>query len=364
MNILWVPPVSIDDLNALSSMLRASPGIVSVLDDFGSGDWERLFHEHVRHGTEFHAHLDANFLSDLLRLFSPAPLTDRARQAAAVMCLAISFDMKVNPTFAAHEYAFTGIDAPDPHLAGFYYLENLNPQQLADIALGRQRQHRLPTLDDLSATKHEGTHREYLRGYGLAYASMLKIVELHRCTSDLSGRNDLLNRVRRAEALLDWMYHDFQFCGSALRVADSLWGRNRRKTVLKKIDTCNASNVLAMCKNAAWDIVLAENWAESESKREPGDPIHLIFTFDKVLRQLATQLLVTPEQQSLSRPEVVLEKYRRSWPEKMAASLTERYLRYERTLNSPLRVWNSDNCPAKSGFIDALEQRICAGLPT
>ena len=345
-------------------MLRASPGIVSLLDDFGSGSWERLFREHVVHGTEFYAHLDANFLSYLLSLFSPAPLTDHARQAAAMMCLAISFDMKVNPTFATHEYAFTGTDAPDPRLAGFYYLDNLNPQQLADIALGRQPQHRLPMLDELPTTKHEGTHRQHLRMWGLAYASMLKIMELHRCTSDLSGRNNLLNRVQRAEALLDWMYHGFVFCGSPLRVADQLWGRYREKTVLKGIDTCDASNVLAMCKNAAWDIVLAENWAGSESKREPGDPIHLIFTFDKVLRELATQLLVTPELQSLSASEVVLEKYRRSWPDKMAASLTEHYLRYESTLNSPLRVWNSDNRPATSEFIDALEQHICAGLPT
>lgn len=54
-----------------------------------------------------------------------------------------------------------------------------------------------------------------------------------------------------------------------------------------------------MCQNAAWDLVLAENWAESEGKRNPGDPFYLIFTFDKVLRQVAGELLAKPGDASI-----------------------------------------------------------------
>jgi hypothetical protein len=362
MNVVWAPPVSIDDLTQLSLMLRNSPSIVATLDDFSTGNWEEFFQEHVVHGTEFYAHLDANFLSQLLRLFSHASLTEHARQAAAMMCLAITFDMKVNPTFATHEYAFTGLDAPDPRLAGFYYINNLHPQQLADFALGRRQGQQLPALNQLLPTKHEGTHRQQLRMHGLAYASLLKIVELHRCIPELSGRNDLSTRARRAEALLDWMYHDFLFCGAPLFVADQLWGQHRQKTVLKGIDACDASNVLTVCRNAAWDLVLAENWAESEGKRRPGDPFHLIFTFDAVLRTLADQLLVKPHQQTQEWSALVLEKYRCSWSHEIAASLADRYLHYESTLDRPTRTWNSENRPNNSEFVIDLERRVCAGL--
>ena len=166
--------------------------------------------------------------------------------------------MHVNPTFATHEYAFSGKDEPDPRLAAFYYLNNLHPQQLADFALGRE--HRtLPNMNDLSPTKHKGTHRQYLRARGLTYASLLQIVKLHRCTEKLSESNTLQMRFNRAVALLDWMYNDFLFCGTPLFVADQLWGQHRTKTVLKKIDSCDASTVLSICKNASWDLVLAEN---------------------------------------------------------------------------------------------------------
>ena len=71
MNVLWVPPVNADDLDQLSALLRDKPPIVSTLPEFGNGEWEEFFHEHVRHGTDFYAHLDANFLSHLLRVFTP-----------------------------------------------------------------------------------------------------------------------------------------------------------------------------------------------------------------------------------------------------------------------------------------------------
>lgn len=357
MNVLWAPPVELDDLDRLSDLLRPAPPIVSMLPDFGDGEWKAFFHEHVRHGTEFYAHLDANFLSELLRLFSSGALTELARRAAAALCFAITFDMKVNPTFASHEYAYTGSDDPDLRLAGFYFLNNLHPQRLADAALGRARE-RMPALETMPRTPHADTHQQRLRMWGLSYASLLKIVELHRCTPALSERHDLQTRFARAEALLDWMYHEFLFCASPLVVADQLWGSRRLKTILKGVDRCDGTNVLAMCQNAAWDLVLAENWAESEGRRLPGDPIHLIFSFDNALRQVAGELLVKPADIDRGREQWVLQKYMRSWPQPMAEALAERYLRYEDNLKSPERAWNQDSRPTNEQFISELESRV------
>jgi hypothetical protein len=351
----WNSPVEFEDLDAISAMLRKSPSIVSALDDFRSGQWEELFFEHFEHGTEFYAHLDANVLSCLLRLFSSAERTHQTRIAAALMCLAVTFEIKVNPTFATHEYAFTGADAPDPRLAGFYFIDNLHPQVLADIALGRQTDAPFPPLCDLPETKHNGTHKQHLRMRGLAYASLLKIVELHRCDGANGQEGSVIARSKRAESLLDWMYHDFLFCNAPLALADQLWGDRRRKTVLKGLNTCSVGIELTICNNAAWDIVLLENWAESESKRKPGDPIHLVFTFDCALRELAGQLLVKPNERSLTKAEAIRRRYRQSWPESIAESLATRYLRYEASLECPSRRWNGVSPPRTKGFIQSLE---------
>ncbi len=360
MNTIWIPPVAHEDLVAISDLLRDTPPVISALPDFGNGRWENFFNEHVIHGTKFYAHLDANFLSSLLYAFSSRSLSKQSRQAFAFLCIAVTFDMKVNPTFSTHEYAFTGQDNPDSRLAGFYLLNNLDPQTLADIALGREFPS-LPQLAQLPPTIFNNTHRQYLKTRGLTYASLLKIVDLHRCDSELSSRDNLDTRFARAKALLDWMYYDFLFCGTPLFVADHLWGKQRSKSILKGIDKCNRTNVLSICQNASWDLVLAESWAGYESSRSPGDPIHLVLTFDKALRSLASELLTLPNQQHLSHEEQVLRKHMRNWPKQMAEKLTQKYLSYEEKLGSSDRNWNSDP-PNRDEFISSLEKYVCCCL--
>lgn len=351
-------PVDKDDLDRLSELLRAEPPIVSALQDFSNGDWREFFHEHVRHGTEFVVSLDANFMSHLLRVFSPGSLPDLSRHAAALMSLAIAFNMKVNPTFASHEYAFTGNGDADVRLAAFYFLNNMHPQRLADIALGRMRGW-LPDPESLPCTQFKGTHRERLRTWGLTYTSLLKIVELHRCTPALSQKRDLRTRFARVESLLDWMYSEFFLCNSPLVVADQLWGKTRMKTILKGIDSCDRTTVIPICQNAAWDLVLAENWALSEGNRAPGDPIHLIFSFDKVLRGLAGELLVKHNEVQYGKEYWVTRRYEKSWPADMAAGLASRYLAYEADSDSPIRQCNRKDKPSNDAITAELEDRLC-----
>jgi hypothetical protein len=356
MNVVWAPPVSFDDLNAVSSMLSKSPSIVAAWDDFCSGDWKEFFQEHEIEGTDFYAHLDANFLSQLLRLFSSSAISNETKVASALMCLAVVFDMKMNPTFATHEYAFTGSDPPDSRLAGFNFINNLHPQFLADVALGRVRNAPFPRLDSLPPTKHVGTHRQRLRMDAIVYTSLLKVVEMDRRLS--TSRGSLAQRATYAEQLQDWMFHDFIFCGAPLKVSDQLWGQHRQKTVLKGIERCDASNVLQTVRNATWDLVLAENWAEYESKRKPGDPFHLIFTFDRSVRAIASRMLMKPTDRDLTEEDLVLKDYRSCWPEPVARSLAGRYLAYVQNLESPARLCNSSQRPSRSDLMDKLERQV------
>jgi hypothetical protein len=356
MNVVWAAPVSFDDLDAISSMLSKSPSIVAAWDDFCSGDWKEFFQECEIEGTEFYVHLDANFLSQLLRLFSGSKITDQTKVACALMCLAIVFDMKMNPTFATHEYAFTGSDPPDPRLAGFNFINNLHPQVLADIALGRAHNALFPRLASLPPTKHVGTHRQRLRMDGIVYASLLKVAAIDRRL--LMTQRTLAQRAKRAEQLQDWMFHEFLFCSGPLKIGDQLWGQHRQKTVLKGIERCDASNVLQTVRNATWDLVLAENWAESEAKRKPGEPFHLIFSFDRAVRTLASRMLMKPVDRHLSREALVLKDHRSCWPAPIARSLASRYLDYERNLGSPNRLWNSPRRPNPSDVVDDLEREV------
>ena len=118
-------------------MTSESNCIVSCIPEFRSGRWLDFIDDQIQFGTEYYAHIDANFLARLMEFSNDKPTTKLERLTAATMCLAICANMKVNPTFATHEYAFSGSLEPDDRLAYFYFLDNTHPQLLADLALGR-----------------------------------------------------------------------------------------------------------------------------------------------------------------------------------------------------------------------------------
>lgn len=307
----WRPPIPMHDVELLQRITETSNAIVSDLPEFRTGSWEHYVDE-LRHGAGgFFVHIDANFLSRLVEMVDrPSPVSGIHRQVAALMCLAICCDMKINPTHATHEYAFTGEYDPDRRLALFYYVDNLHPHVFSDFALGRIRQLGDQRQISTESTQHDGTHKEYLRGFGLVRICLLKVMEIH--TRPRSQKLPISDRVAFVRELMDWMFNDFLCCAEVLLVAHGLWGRNSNKCVIRRPNSLDIGTIERSIENAAWDLSLALTWADFNRKRAIDDPIHLIFSLDKPLVNLCHHLVGSPEQ---SIEEATLQIVREYWPE-------------------------------------------------
>ena len=79
---------------------------MSAIPELREGDWTLFAREHAIHDVHFLITIDSNFMISLLNLFRHRKsLSHTDRRAAAMMAIAIMFDMTVNPTVAAYEYA-------------------------------------------------------------------------------------------------------------------------------------------------------------------------------------------------------------------------------------------------------------------
>ena len=262
MRVFWNPPVPPSDIAELAKQIPTASAIVSGFPEFAAGNVDAILQEYVVHETEFIVHLDTNILSRLVEIGEgEASLQQVHRSAAALMSIGIMCEMKMNPTFATHEYAFGGSGDPDSRNAEFYHLDNLHPQEFADVALGRIDQLLLPP--ELPHTPHRGTHRRYLQGHESIYVILLKIVEIHTSQRH-KDRKTVPTRVESLLELIDWMFADFMVCEQMLDVASQLWGMSQKKSVLKKPNTQNLAALKKNVHNAAWDINLVRTWAKFE----------------------------------------------------------------------------------------------------
>ena len=329
--IIYRSPVRGGDVRELAKLIADADCIVSCEPDFAAGDWDAFIEEHVRFGTEFFAHLDLNFTARISEFTKDEPKTELQKQTAAVMCLAICAHMKVNPTFASNEYLFSGSFDPEKRLAYFYFINNTHPQILANLALGRI--HSISS-GELPPTNQFGAPPKRTRLFGLVHLALLKLMELH--TSESSQTLSKPERgAARIAALLKWMHHDFLIVGSVMTFAHELWGSNSVKSIVTSPNSTDAVKLLESVENAAWDLCLAENWADWEGKRLPNDPMNMIFTHDRALRRIACSLLSAPGTEDVDRP--YLESLKTMWPESIAKELFQCQRRLESDLDNPSR---------------------------
>jgi hypothetical protein len=363
----WQSPLPFDDLHALSSYLSKHPGIVSSFPNLRTGQWQHFSAECIKGTSSFIAHIDSNFLGHLLSIFSRDRCSKEARSVAAVMAFAITFDIKINPNFATHEYAMSGgQDDPDSRLAKFYQVDNLHPKLYADIALGRRRNLTSFCNSKPKFTKHRDTFNKPLKGHNFVKTCLLKVVAIHTNPAN-RGKEKPEHKIQRLLELLDWMFYDFLLCGPVFTTAELLWGSNSNKTVLKLSPNDKYGDLINKVENATWDLNLAMNWSESESKRRPHiDPIYLLFTRDRALEQLAQMLLAPPTLTPYKQSELndfIEQQIRLTWPVNLANRVLNRYKDYENRLDSSDRKWNNEGArPTTETIQTELQQEIFKNL--
>ena len=350
--IVWRPPINVHDLPLLENMTIESNCIVSCIPEFRSGRWLDFVDDQIQFDTEYYAHIDANFLARLMEFSKDKPKTDLERQTAAAMCLAICANMKVNPTFATHEYAFSGSREPDDRLAYFYFLDNTRPQVFADLALKRIQ---FIPHKKLDRTAHFGRHKTRTKFFGLVHLPLLKLMEI-QTNYRFDTRSEIEKGLAKTKELMKWMLDEFLLVGSVIMVGHELWGQRATKSLVGSPNSDKPDKILPSVENAAWDLTLVLNWAESESKRNPknGDPVNLIFTHDRALSRIAMASMGEPGSEDVDRQYIA--QLEEMWPRDIAGELFQFHRNLESMIDLPSRKYASTN--EKSRYYDILKQEL------
>lgn len=283
-------PLTDDEFDELSKIVNAHLPIVSEFPELETGDWEVFFDQRMIQKTEFIAHIDANFLSRLIELFSEQPqISSQCRAVAALMALAISLGIEINQTIAIHEFALTAESNPLERERYFQYANNLHPKEYLAVIRNAQKCLRIPRECRQRCEEHESFFP--IEGYAKNHLAILKLLTINTRPENQKD-NRIESRAARMMELIRWMYDDFFVLGPVILLAHQVWGNNPDRAVLKNAMSRNADKLLVNARNAAWDLVLAESWSRLETERRPNvDPINLLFTLDKPLARLARRLL-------------------------------------------------------------------------
>ena len=175
-NVFISLPFPVADLDELSQLIGDAGGIVAATDALSAGSWQAIAEDLALRGTRFTAHVDSDFVVRLLRLHSGRVirLTNEDLAVAALMALAIGFDMQVNPTHAIHEYACTAEGDSEERLARFYFANNVDPNMYVNIALRRRGTLAKPSPSELKQfCKWRRRDLEMpIQGYGINYMGL------------------------------------------------------------------------------------------------------------------------------------------------------------------------------------------------
>lgn len=360
--VAWQPPISPSDADRLSRIIWDSGGIVSAIPELRGADWILIARERTVHDVNFLVTVDSNFVISLLNLFRHRKSVSQAdRRAAALMALAIMFDMQVNPTIATYEYATTAKGDPRGLLARFRHADNLHPQAYADVALGRVTC--LPAASQAEMEywlkKESPVPPVTVKGYDPHYTAILGMLTIH--TDPTMGPLTVQGRKKRMLRFLEWMHTDFIFVGYATILASFLWGNGRASSLLRNPNTKDLQKLLANAKNTAWDLSLAYVWAEREIERagRPGVPVNLLFTMDQGLALIADRLIQNGNLPDATRKDHFLHQLTEFWPERDAAEIADIEQKYGFRREEPSRRCNRSSWQEyANGLAAELEERI------
>jgi hypothetical protein len=277
-------PVSNYDIQKLSEFLRDCDPIVSIWKrtKFDPYDLMSYLREHHIHNNRFFALTDLNIVSNGARLALGKPATDTMRQTAGLMAFmslsGTTFDVGIAHVERGQRH---NSDDLDLHADLFYTADNLHPQILVDIALGRldlvpdsDKPFVSRTMPVPESTPHENVE--------IMYIGLLKVCEIY-----LGGTRSL----RGYKALMDWMWSDFMFSTPLFLFAGIFFSHTPHKGMLKGIGSRNLERILRGIRNATWDLSMLHLFASRVV--DPNSDLWILCSLDKGLRDIAKYLVVT-----------------------------------------------------------------------
>ncbi len=215
------------------------------------------------------------------------PLTPQQKSACALLAFLQLAEVTIEPNEAINEYMDSGhYEETVAELRLFRAIDNIDPQILIELALGRKKGIPANVLEQPADEIIEPKKGEDFKRWKINYGFVLKLAIIER----QGGKP-----VEKFERFLDWIYNEYAFISTGV-VFGLIWLSNKRLAgMVKNIGSCDNNKVLQGVRNATWDMALAYRWYRQALAEKVDGIFWLLCTADKALKTLARSLVVTNE---------------------------------------------------------------------
>ena len=280
------PPIPLTDVANLEELVRAAELVYSPLQEFNWSALSTYFQQEHQFGASFHAILDRNVLTQLVQAAKGVRITEPTQKAS---CALLAFfqvaNVLIEPGVGMVEYADSSDSAnPADELSYLRAFDNVHPQLVTDLALGRVDRFHPASLDLLPQKPLLYSSGAELNEWRLQYCFALKIAMLERTKASVADK---------LVSLMEWMWRSFSFGAVALTFAGICFSR-KFSGLLKGIGSSDVEKALKGIRNAAWDLMIVQYFTSHVINRKETDPLYVFCTHDRALRFLA-KLITTDD---------------------------------------------------------------------
>ncbi len=277
-------PEDIDEIERLNSNVRSivSPFSEEEFDPYAIKSY--LFQSRG-FGHNIYCILDSNITAEISSLVGYPDLTKRATKNALILLTFLQLaEVDIDPGISITEYNTTS-ENPDSiqRLHNFRLVDNLPPEHLVDIVLGRTE---VLNIWLSKYDKEPHCFQPYESASDVHHWDMYYTFALKICLIANTNRS----RKEKIKDFISWIWSDFLFSATAITFAFVFFSDSYGK-MLKGVKSKNPEKVMKGIRNATWDMTIVSYWAEKNVKREVTDPHYIFCTEDKALREVAILLL-------------------------------------------------------------------------
>lgn len=351
-------PFSHSDINKIEQIIRKKDIIRFVYSDHSFDQYSiraYLEKEYV-HNSKFGAIFDRNIFSNIIEVARNGgnkKITATQKAACALLAFFQISEVAIEPNMAFYEYTDSGhYEKSLDQLSLFRAIDNLNPQMLIDIALGRRNivpPEMLHVKVDESVAKKKG---EQLRHWKMYYGCILKLA----CIETIGGKS-----VDKLKCFLEWMHNEYIFLYIPLVFALIFFSNKRFPGMIKDLNGQKKEKILRGLRNATWDIMVAHLWSKKTTERESG-LFWLLCTEDNALKKIVKYLALTydsPEELE----QFLKALFREYLGDKQWKQVYQMHINFEKNRDDRSRKINNME-PSKDLYadIDRLEEELLSKL--
>jgi hypothetical protein len=346
-DVMYHNPLGPEKAKELQNLLREGGCFVPSFATNDSYDIGTYVIQYAIHRTNVVFILDRNIYSQVLSLAKGAVVNQKTRFAAGIMAFASCANATIEPGLALYEGAASGGRGDwRRDLSLLRGADSISPINWASLALGvfDRFTRKLPRqkIDGEAVKFHPSME---LKSFAFVYPIMLRVAILSR----LRGSEE-----SKMAALLDWMYHSWQFSVAATIFAMQMFSSNRPKGAFKNAGSEERQLILAGVKNTTWDLVYVTEWFTRIKRQAEENELSVICSRDTSL--IRTAELLRQSMFEDREPSFLIDGF--------GKNVQERYDEYIRDLDNTSRAlvpWPKNFVAYRKKLVAALEKELVDG---